>query len=98
MSSLIQKNIDQIIRTKTTLAGTERFPGRDASGDFKITLSNFVTAISDFLIGQRVGTIIQTMEDITISASDPISILRTKLRHYRRQITLTMCHTCGAAG
>jgi len=78
MSSLIQKNIDQIIRTKTTLTGTERFPGRDASGDFKITLSNFVTAISDFLIGQRVGTIIQTMEDITISASDPYFNLANK--------------------
>lgn len=71
MSNLIQKNIDQIIRTKTTLAGTERFPGRDATGDFKITLANFITAISGYLIGQRVGTRIFTEEDITISATDP---------------------------
>ena len=71
MSNLIQKNIDQIIRTKTTLSGTERFPGRDATGDFKITLANFITSISDFLIGQRVGTRIFTEEDITISATDP---------------------------
>ena len=71
MSSLIQKNIDQIIRTKTTLTGTERFPGRDATGDFKITLANFITAISGYLIGQRIGTRIFTEEDITISATDP---------------------------
>lgn len=71
MSNLIQKNIDQIIRTKTTLSGTERFPGRDATGDFKITLANFITAISGYLIGQRIGTRIFTEEDITISATDP---------------------------
>lgn len=46
---MIQKNIDQIIRTKTSIDGDERLPARDDSGDFKITIDNFVASITRFI-------------------------------------------------
>lgn len=39
------KTIDDITRTKTSLDQTERIPGRDSSGDFKITIQNLVASI-----------------------------------------------------
>lgn len=46
---MIQKNIDQIIRTKTSIDGDERLPARDDNGDFKITVDNFVESITRFI-------------------------------------------------
>ena len=37
------KTIDDIGRTKTVIDGTERVPGRDSSGDFKITIADLVS-------------------------------------------------------
>ena len=40
--SVDTKTIDEITRTLTNIAGTERIVGRDGSGDFKITALNFL--------------------------------------------------------
>lgn len=44
--STIQKTIDDITRTKTSVDGTERIPARDDTGDFKITVNNLKASIS----------------------------------------------------
>ena len=38
------KTIDDISRTKTVIDGTERVPGRDSLGDFKITIADLVSS------------------------------------------------------
>lgn len=43
--STTQKNIDDITRTKTALTGDERLPGRDSTGDFKITVENMISSV-----------------------------------------------------
>jgi hypothetical protein len=48
--SIVRKNIDDITRTKTTLDNTERVPGRDDTGDFKITIANFAAAIKESIV------------------------------------------------
>lgn len=48
------KTIDEITITKTTLDGTERFAGRDSSGDFKA----LTQAIADLVAAIPIGTII----------------------------------------
>jgi hypothetical protein len=47
------KTIDDISRTKTTIDGTERVPGRDSSGDFKITITNLISSLQSLYIGQE---------------------------------------------
>ena len=69
MEPLVFKNIDQIIRTKSSLDGAERFPGRDGSGDFKITIENLLSFDRARTI--RLGSIVTTLEEITLSATEP---------------------------
>ena len=45
------KTIDDISRTKTTIDGTERVPGRDSSGDFKITIADLVSSLQSSYVG-----------------------------------------------
>lgn len=47
------KTIDDISRTKTVIDGTERVPGRDSSGDFKITITNLILSLQSLYIGQE---------------------------------------------
>ena len=47
------KTIDDISRTKTVIDGTERVPGRDSSGDFKITITNLISSLQSLYIGQE---------------------------------------------
>jgi len=47
------KTIDDISRTKTVIDGTERVPGRDSSGDFKITIANLISSLQSLYIGQE---------------------------------------------
>jgi hypothetical protein len=47
------KTIDDINRTKTVVDGTERVPGRDSSGDFKITITNLISSLQSLYIGQE---------------------------------------------
>lgn len=39
-------NIDQITRTKETIIGDERMPGRDDLGDFKMTVTDLLAALA----------------------------------------------------
>ena len=45
------KTIDDINRTKTVVDGTERMPGRDSSGDFKITIADLVSSLQSSYVG-----------------------------------------------
>ena len=45
------KTIDDISRTKTVVDGTERVPGRDSSGDFKITIADLVSFLQSSYVG-----------------------------------------------
>ena len=45
------KTIDDILRTKTVVDGTERVPGRDSSGDFKITIADLVSSLQSSYVG-----------------------------------------------
>ena len=47
------KTIDDISRIKTVIDGTERVPGRDSSGDFKITITNLISSLQSLYIGQE---------------------------------------------
>lgn len=47
------KTIDDISRTKTVIDGTERVPGRDSLGDFKITIANLILSLQSLYIGQE---------------------------------------------
>lgn len=47
------KTIDDISRTKTVIDGTERIPGRDSSGDFKITAENMISSVQSVYIGEE---------------------------------------------
>lgn len=47
------KTIDDISRTKTVIDGSERVPGRDSSGDFKITITNLISSLQSLYIGQE---------------------------------------------
>lgn len=47
------KTIDNISRTKTVIDGTERVPGRDSLGDFKITITNLISSLQSLYIGQE---------------------------------------------
>ena len=47
------KTIDDINRTKTVVDGTERMPGRDSLGDFKVTMANLIQSLQSLYIGQE---------------------------------------------
>jgi len=47
------KTIDDISRTKTVIDGSERVPGRDGSGDFKITITNLISSLQSLYVGQE---------------------------------------------
>ena len=47
------KTIDDISRTKTVIDGSERVPGRDSSGDFKITITNLISSLQSLYVGQE---------------------------------------------
>ena len=47
------KTIDDIIRTKTALTGDERVPGRDSSGDFKITVGNMISSVQSVYLAEE---------------------------------------------
>lgn len=46
----LQKTVDDITRTKSSLDGTERVPGRDNLGDFKISIDNFSESIKSSIV------------------------------------------------
>lgn len=48
------KTIDDINRTKTVVDGTERVPGRDGLGDFKITISNLIQSLESLYVGKEI--------------------------------------------
>ena len=48
------KTIDDISRTKTVIDGTERVPGRDSLGDFKITMTNLIQSLQSLYVGQEI--------------------------------------------
>ena len=51
-----RKTIDDIVRTKIAMAGDERVPARDDSGDFKITFENFAASFQSAFVGQEIKT------------------------------------------
>ncbi|MFA5658017.1 MAG: phage tail protein [Oscillospiraceae bacterium] len=51
------KNIDDITRTKSLLDGDERIPGRDSTGDFKITFDNLQESLQTSV---PIGTVIES--------------------------------------
>ena len=57
------KTIDDISRTKTSLDQTERIPGRDSSGDFKITIQNLVASIMNPTVVKEVTANYDILDD-----------------------------------
>ena len=51
--STVHKTIDDITRTKTALTGDERVPGRDSSGDFKITVENMISSVQSVYLAEE---------------------------------------------
>ena len=48
--SIRRKTIDDITRTKSTITGSERLPGRDNSGDFKTLISSIYNYFKNLII------------------------------------------------
>lgn len=51
--STTHKTIDDITRTKTALTGDERLPGRDSTGDFKITVENMISSVQSVYLAEE---------------------------------------------
>ena len=64
--SVTKKNIDEIKRTLATVTGSERFPGRDDTGDFKVLASAVYTYIKNNILDTD-GTFAANSDDVAAS-------------------------------
>ena len=64
--SVTKKNIDEITRTLATVTGSERFPGRDDTGDFKVLASAVYAYIKNNILDTD-GTFAANSDDVSAS-------------------------------
>lgn len=84
--SELRKTIDDITRTKSSLDSTDRFVGRDSSGDFKSTIQNIIDSVS---IGGWLTKIV-TSSTYTVTDSDMSSYNEIMFDTTSNSITVTL--------